>query len=275
MACKKRKTSTPLDVLTRGDDQPTDLPKGWKRLETLYKNKSNFPVAGDKYRRHKLTFPDCSGFDAVKNSSCPSQLNLKDSIKFPKIRRIKVMRMRAAYNDTNDTDLNQVAWIFTEADTLNNKMDDMDSTDGTTKTIPDFNPSQLGVNNDAMYIWSNGIDFLFNKKGAPENIKLSHGHIDDIVEIDRLQPCGRTILEPFFYVFFYRNGTGPTPGGDEYRILIDYELTDVTLETLWIRQQNYEKYKPENLRWSLRDDTYATLSANMGTWGAAAEVDPA
>ena len=282
--------------LTRADDVPLNLPEGVNRIEGYIALTANTAIG--KYQQISINFPDCVGFQEIEGLSTEKCLNLAmaksatgdnslmaSTIKFPCIKDIKI-RMVDSASVQHYGDLDTASYVHafvTERPTLTAKIDDMTKTDSSTVTIPTNNLWWMANGNDAMYMYS--FQYFGSEGhlyGTPSNLAISGNPIQiREFEVNRVAdyPGGFRMLQPTLYLYLKQNNMGlvgsTPPGQNQLRVIIDYTLSDVKVEELWLKMQNFGAMKPQQLQWSGVLGSNVNLLVNQGTFTEGAEMVPA
>lgn len=278
MACKRK---NPGYYLSTGDDQPTDLPPGVKRME-IFKAFHDLPTVGNIWQ-NAIKFPDCIGVEELKSVSggcVPS--TFKDNIYFPKIVNMSAECLHVTVvNSVKDTtasflhpvDRIEMSTWFTEEKVQTDKIDNMSNIGK--KIAIDLSAQACGlpVANNAIFSHEASIDLVTNDvaQGTPAVPMQPGGLRATVTSRKRFGKCGYMLASDTLYMNTFiapNNAAGklPVTGGFDLfqcRYTIDYKLSPVSFEELWVKQQNFAQYKPEILRWSYNKN--AQCFANMGT----------
>lgn len=169
----------------------------------------------------------------------------------------------------------------------------MTTEDGAYKSVPSSFPEMVATANNSMYTWFEHFDREIYHANTTTDDTLDLSSTPIVVPgppvtnkktyaINRIGD-GKVLMSNQLYMWLYQDPytfvTGATRDSgnyaDNFRILIDYEMQEVTMEEIWIYQQNMNKYKPEALRWSIYDAQQGgTIMANEGTISAPQSIAP-
>lgn len=280
-SCAKKRKSAIENALTSLPNQPSNLPKGVKRYEVLID--CNY-LPETEYVQQRIKFPDCLGYDEwtrqAQEAACTSA-SFKDKIKFPNIVNVhcEIIQMNGGPITKPATNLVKrkalrASWFLAETSVLGSKISDGEKTGDFYQALTPENVLGIATVNNALYYkeytvgWASG-----NIPAATADVLVSPGgsgyvHGYETTMFDR--QCGYQMYQPFINMYTVVQGNMNEKLTDVERCLtlkisIDYRLHDVSVETLWLQDQNLQKFKPEVLQWQLNNDRQDSDDIRMQT----------
>lgn len=224
-----------------------------------------FPL--DTFKKFKIHFPEAVGWDEMalnlQSGEYLKVMGMKDKVSFPVIRDIKVKFHAVPHPDEQNPPGSEIAYantvmsaFFTEEDELIHQVDNMDGP-GLIEIDQNYNTS-LALINNAMYSNMVSIQNRTNEAIGPE------------LELKLIPKEGYRLMKPYLNMYTRKvSRTLPETLAtiEDYEITIDYEVMEITIEQLWIRQykDGINKYKPEVVKWrSAKWNNDMTCLVNCG-----------